>query len=781
MDLYETSDLLDHFKLDAEILPEYTLHVTTKSDPALGLRKQRIETRWYQKKLLGRGSFGHVYLETDSQGDENSQSRAVKILNKDDMQYVGVDYRKEIAALAKLSKPQYSQEGTFVPLYGWFETQKDIFLSMEFYPLGDLACHIDGTATEVEAKEITSDLLAGLKIMHREGFVHRDLKPKSFEQNVFVVQRPPASKTWWVKIGDFGLAKRVRNDQSAFRSMVGTQAYMAPEILKMYGTVKSSTVLDHYSSAVDLWSLGCIIYEVLGNSRPFQESSSIQQYCRGKSMPIENLVGRLDSDGLQFLRRLLSIKPDERPTAQVALETPWLKKSTSSWLPDKTSSHAYHTESTQMTIRSTPQQGIHNDEDQARTTRLKAPSRIPATEMFPSQLIDSPAHIASFALRSHANERNEKQEEAMQILVLAGYVPSKGSSHANAFVYAAGHGNDEALRLYIESGIDVDAPVIVDGADTRNRSTSTALCQAVLADHVTTVRILLNARADTQTMCTFHTNNGHIGTDYALHRAARSSPTISRLLLDAGAVMEAKNSLGWTALHVAARCGNLEVFRLLLAVEANVNTKDLFGLTPLYAAVNSGNLEVVQLLLNAGSNIEALSKSGDTPLVCAVYKGDLEIIRLLTERGASLSVKGFMGRSLLQNAVRSVQIDVVRFLLDTRPDMEWKDLHGFTALNHVIFPTGTESARVSIARLLLDKGSFIDAITPDGQTTLHMASLIGQLEMVRMLLKGGATPTGKDKWRETPRDIARREGHKDVLALLDAAIPRPKIRWNDQA
>ncbi|MCJ1405291.1 Ankyrin-2 [Xylographa trunciseda] len=770
MDSHETSDLLDHFKIDAETLPEDTMHVTTKS-----VGKQVIKTRWYRKRLLGRGSFDHVYmyLEADSQDDDNAQIRAVKILHKDDLRHFVVDWRKEVEALAKLSKPKYLQEGVIVPLFAWFENEKDIFLSMEYYPLGDLACHIDGTATEVEAKQITSDLLAGLKIMHHEGFVHRDLKPTNFEQNIFVAQRPPASKTWWVKIGASGLTNRVRNDKSAFRSIVGTQAYMAPEILKIRGTVESSTVLDNYSSAVNLWSLGCIIYEILSNTRPFQKSFSIQRYCRGEHLPVEQFIGKLGDEGLHFLGRLLSIDPAQRPTAQAALEAPWLRKiSASSVLQDKFSFHADSINDAEITLRPMYQEETHDSEDHARTTKLEAPSRIPAPEALQLPLVDSTVHVASSTLRFDAHERYERREEAMRLLAPTGYVPrcgssdSNNSSHANAFVYAARHGNDEALRLFIESGIDVDEPTLVQGVTTW--WSTTALYEAVPSGHTTTVEILLDAQANTQAGCTYSNSKGIIRADYAIHAAARSSPEMSRLLLDAGAVMELTDSDGNTALHQAALLDNPEILHCFLENGANVHARNLHGDTPLHVAVWGVHVEIVRILLDARSDINAMGVVSNTPLSAAFSKGDMEIIRLLIERGASLDVKGDRGRSLLQYAVLDAHLDAVRFALGTNPDMKWKDLDGWTALHCVTDSLGTES--VSIARLLLDNGSDIDERNHDGQTTLHLASELGQKEMVRFLIAAGANCKIKDHRKASPRDLARRKGHKDVVTLLEGRI-----------
>ena len=99
-----SSDLLDHFKLDAEIHPDYTLHTSWELDRTLGRQKEKIETKWYRKRCIGYGMFGEVWLETCGEGTMNQ--RAVKILSKPRMNKYGIDYTRELIALAKFSKLQ---------------------------------------------------------------------------------------------------------------------------------------------------------------------------------------------------------------------------------------------------------------------------------------------------------------------------------------------------------------------------------------------------------------------------------------------------------------------------------------------------------------------------------------------------------------------------------------------------------------------------------------------------------------------------------------------------
>lgn len=94
------------------------------------------------------------------------------------------------------------------------------------------------------------------------GFTHRDLKP----QSIFVVARCPPS--WEVRIGDFGISKRVQEDETAFRTMRGTLAYMAPEMIAYF---TDGEEMDTYSQAVDMWALVVVLFQILTTKLAFAE------------------------------------------------------------------------------------------------------------------------------------------------------------------------------------------------------------------------------------------------------------------------------------------------------------------------------------------------------------------------------------------------------------------------------------------------------------------------------------------------------------------------------
>lgn len=77
-------------------------------------------------------------------------------------------------------------EEAFVHFNGWYEDPENVYVAMEYFPLGDLQRYMDTQMPESQVKFIVSQLLEGLKIMHENQFTHRDLKP----QNIFVVESP---------------------------------------------------------------------------------------------------------------------------------------------------------------------------------------------------------------------------------------------------------------------------------------------------------------------------------------------------------------------------------------------------------------------------------------------------------------------------------------------------------------------------------------------------------------------------------------------------------------
>jgi serine/threonine protein kinase len=148
------------------------------------------------------------------------------------------------------------------------------------------------------------------------------------EKNILVLHLGPR---WWVKIADFGIAKR--DACSALRTTAGTEAYVAPEVLGFHRHADanaeatapySSSQQDRkaYSVLVDIWSLGVIVYQMVVAKRPFDNMGQLSEYVSSsRALLIGN--GSVPEICADFICKTMEINPAARPTAGEALRHGW--------------------------------------------------------------------------------------------------------------------------------------------------------------------------------------------------------------------------------------------------------------------------------------------------------------------------------------------------------------------------------------------------------------------------------------------------------------------------
>lgn len=144
-------------------------------------------------------------------------------------------------------------------------------------------------------------------------------------QNIFVVEKPP--EKWWVKIGDFGISKRIDRGATELRTINGTPGFIAPEIalrqLYEVGVDESS-----YDFTVDLWSLGVIAFYMLTLKHPFLKLENLISYAQG-NLAMSKLCSKysvINEKASSFLGLLMAPKAKDRGTAKEALKHSWLPK-----------------------------------------------------------------------------------------------------------------------------------------------------------------------------------------------------------------------------------------------------------------------------------------------------------------------------------------------------------------------------------------------------------------------------------------------------------------------
>lgn len=122
-----------------------------------------------------------------------------------------------------------------------------------------------------------------------------------------------------VKISDFGITKQT-DENTALRTTVGTFAYTAPEVLSYLSSETSE-----YTSAVDIWSLGCVVHAIITKETPFPEARELMKYIENRiSFPTTRLMENdASSYAIKFIASLMEVRPEKRLTAMQALEALW--------------------------------------------------------------------------------------------------------------------------------------------------------------------------------------------------------------------------------------------------------------------------------------------------------------------------------------------------------------------------------------------------------------------------------------------------------------------------
>lgn len=285
-----------------------------------------------------------------------------------------------------------------------------------------------------------------------------------------------------------------------------------------------------------------------------------------------------------------------------------------------------------------------------------------------------------------------------------------------------------------------------------------------------------------------------------------------------------------TPLHAAAANGDEAMCELLIRHGAHVEAKDGDFMTSLHSACQAGKDRIVMLLLNKKASPEALGKQGMTPIVCAAAEGQVHVIELLLKRKASLKHQAEGDMTALHWAAYNGHDEVVDFLLQKKAPLHVTTKDGRTALHLSIMarhfavaelllrkgatveaqcramkrpihyacekqspetvqlvlgfnanpeiecsgrrPIHSAAAKglTLIAHILISRGVDIEARDADGERALGLASRMGHLEIVQMLLDRGSRLRSKfakgPSHEDSPLCLAARGGHVAVVQEL---------------
>lgn len=200
-----------------------------------------------------------------------------------------------------------------VELVDHYKDDKTIYIVMEYIAGGDLGRMLQTRPhhrlDEDEARPIFWQLLVTIQYLHNRGIVHRDIKPENI-----MIECVPGSYPIRTILVDFGLAK-VAEAAQFHGTVAGTPSYMAPEV--------QDAGPHGYTSIVDMWSMGAILYQMICGRPPF----SLDSTSRLVQFDDEDGVwGNLrDPSVIDLITQLMAIDPAQRLDANRAIQSPWLQ------------------------------------------------------------------------------------------------------------------------------------------------------------------------------------------------------------------------------------------------------------------------------------------------------------------------------------------------------------------------------------------------------------------------------------------------------------------------
>ncbi|XP_062996102.1 serine/threonine-protein kinase D2 [Elgaria multicarinata webbii] len=257
----------------------------------------------FPDEVLGSGQFGVVY---GGKHRKTGRDVAVKVIDK--LRFPTQQesqLRNEVAILQSL------RHAGIVNLECMFETPEKVFVVMEKLH-GDMLEMIlsseKGRLPDRLTKFLITQILVALRHLHFKNIVHCDLKP----ENVLLASAEPFPQ---VKLCDFGFA-RIIGEKSFRRSVVGTPAYLAPEVLLNQG----------YNRSLDMWSVGVIMYVSLSGTFPFNEDEDINDQIQNAAfMYPPNPWRQISVGAIDLINNLLQVKMRKRFSVDKSLSHSWLQ------------------------------------------------------------------------------------------------------------------------------------------------------------------------------------------------------------------------------------------------------------------------------------------------------------------------------------------------------------------------------------------------------------------------------------------------------------------------
>lgn len=247
-------------------------------------------------RVIGGGSFGRALLVQRVNHEEKYVIKEIRLPKTESAMRKS---RREAVLLSKIKHPH------IVAFVDSFEADGHLYIVMEFCSGGDLLQRIQQQKNELFSENMIlkwfAQMCLATKYIHDKRVLHRDLKSK----NIFLTDEGI------VKVGDFGSACTLNSAKAYAQTYVGTPYYVSPEIWDN----------KPYNNKSDVWSLGCVLYELCTLQHPFQAQSwksLILKVCRGAYAP---LPSQFPYELHYLIKQMFKINPRDRPSVHTILNS----------------------------------------------------------------------------------------------------------------------------------------------------------------------------------------------------------------------------------------------------------------------------------------------------------------------------------------------------------------------------------------------------------------------------------------------------------------------------
>ncbi|XP_071376324.1 mitogen-activated protein kinase kinase kinase 4 isoform X3 [Centroberyx affinis] len=269
----------------------------------VGLRK--VTFKWQRGNKIGEGQYGKVYTCINVDTGELMAMKEIRFQPNDHKTI------KETADELKIFEG--IKHPNLVRYFGVELHREEMYIFMEYCDEGTLEevsrLGLQEHVIRLYSKQITT----AINVLHEHGIVHRDIKGA----NIFL------TSSGLIKLGDFGCSVKLKNNTHTMpgevNSTLGTAAYMAPEVI-------TRAKGEGHGRAADIWSLGCVLIEMVTGKRPWHEYEHNFQIMykvgMGHKPPIPE---KLSTEGKDFLGHCLESEPKRRWTASMLLDHPFVK------------------------------------------------------------------------------------------------------------------------------------------------------------------------------------------------------------------------------------------------------------------------------------------------------------------------------------------------------------------------------------------------------------------------------------------------------------------------